>query len=145
MKNFLFATVLLIALTTSAFADPTNVSSTTLWNFHSEFKNASNVTWLVEKEFTKATFTLNDKKLTAFYTLTGDIIGTSTNITLDDLPINAKRIFAKKFDGFTVLEAIRFEGVDEGAYYISAENEKHVVILKVSDHSQVSIFKKTKK
>jgi hypothetical protein len=145
MKNLLVATVLLVTLSTSAFADPANVNYTTLYNFKAQFRQASNVTWIEEKEFTKATFTWNNEKLQAFFSPEGEMIGTSKNITLEALPVNAKRIFAKKFEGFIVKEAIRFEGDNESAYYLSAENEKESVILKVNDKSSVSVFKKTKK
>jgi hypothetical protein len=64
---------------------------------------------------------------------------------LHELPVNSKRQFAKLFAGYNVKEAIRFEGFDETSYYISGENEKESVILKVNDRNQVSVFKRTKK
>lgn len=79
------------------------------------------------------------------YDLHGDLIGTSKNISLEKLPVSAKRVLANKYDGYTIKEVIHFEGVDEGAYYISAEKEKESVILKVSDSNSVSEFKKERK
>ena len=81
----------------------------------------------------------------AFYSSDGDMIGTSKAITLDELSVKAKRDFAKKFGSCTVKEAIRFEGAEEGAYYISAANEKETVIVKVDDADYVSIVKSSKK
>ena len=72
----------------------------------------------------------------------GKFIGTNQAITLEDLPVNAKRAFAKKYEGYTVKEAIRFEGSQESAYYISAENEKGSVILKVDDYGLISTARK---
>ena len=43
--------------------------------------------------------------------------------------------------GYTIKEAIRFEGTDENAYYISAENEKGSVIFKIEDNGFVSLDK----
>ncbi len=57
------------------------------------------------------------------------------------LRFKAKRSFAKRFDDYTVKEAIRFEGTEEGAYFISAEDDKKAVILKVSDNDEVSVMK----
>ena len=62
-------------------------------------------------------------------------------VTLDELPIRAKRDFAKKYNGYTVKEAILFEGTMESAYYISAEDEKGSVILKVEDSGYISRIK----
>jgi hypothetical protein len=145
MKNFLFATLLLITSASTAFADPIKVNSSALYNFTSDFRNASNVNWVIEKEYSRAAFTFNSRKMEAFYNTRGEMIAHSKSITLDELPVNAKRTFAKKFEGYTVKEAILLEGLDENAYYISAENEKEMVILKVNENQQVSVYKKTKK
>jgi len=51
------------------------------------------------------------------------------------------RAFAKKFEGYTVKEAIYFEGTEESAYFISAQNEKGSVIFKVEDNGSVSMKK----
>jgi len=88
---------------------------------------------------------LNEKRMEAYYNLDGEVIGTSTPITLEELPVKAKRTIAKKFEGYTFTEAIRFEGAEENAFYIFTQNDKETVILKVTDTDQVVTFKKTKK
>jgi hypothetical protein len=45
----------------------------------------------------------------ALYSAEGEFIGTNQAITLEDLPVNAKRAFAKKYEGYTVKEAIRLK------------------------------------
>ena len=146
MKNLLAAALLFITVSTSAFTpDPDKVNSIFQRTFDIEFPEASNVSWLVKNDFVKATFTLDDEPMTALFNLDADLIATCKNISLDDLPVNAKRTFAKRFEGYTVTEAIRFNGKDEGAYYISAENEKEAIIVKVNDFGQLSTFQRTKK
>lgn len=145
MKNFLTAALLFITVSSSAFTNPGAINSVILRNFENEFGSVSDVIWTERKEFIKAAFKLRDQSMEAIFSLDGDIIAICKSITLDDLPVNAKRNFARKFDGYTVTEAIRFEGADEGAYYISAENQKESVIVKVADTNYVTVFKKTKK
>jgi hypothetical protein len=89
---------------------------------HINFKHASDVTWTSEENYAKATFKWNNISTEAVYTPEGDFIGSMQAITLEELPVNAKRKFAKKYEGYTVKEAIRFEGSKEKAYYISAED-----------------------
>lgn len=144
MKKLFFTALLAVSVVVSAFAAD-KINSVTVNNFEAAFKKASNVSWITRKDFTKATFVLNSVRMEALYSLDGDLIGTSKGVTLEELPVNAKRNFAKKYNSYTVREAIRFEGNDEGAYYISGENEKQSVIFKVSDHNQVSIVKRLKK
>lgn len=145
MKKLLITALLAIAVAAGVFAAPTKVSSSILVNFNAVFKEATDVSWLITNDYTKAGFTSDNTKMEVFYDYNGDIIGTSKSIPLDELPVNAKRPFAKLFAGYDVKEAIRFEGFDETSYYISGENEKESVILKVNDLNRVSVFKRTKK
>ena len=146
MKKLLFTTLFAVTIAVSAFAtDADKVSSAAVNNFKASFKRASYVSWTINKDYTTATFVYNNVRTQALYTPEGEFIGTNTAVSLDELPVKAKRSFAKKYNGYTVKEAIRFEGNEEGAYYISADNEKEAVILKVSDYGQVSVMKSTKK
>ena len=146
MKKLLFTALLILTVAAGAFAkDPNKISSTILKNFEAEYKNASKVSWVVRSDYSKAEFTLDNTKMEVFYNKNAEKIATSRSISLDELPVNAKRAFAKKFEGFTVKEAIFFDGIYETAYYISGENEKEAVILKINDVSEVSIFEKTRK
>ena len=145
MKKLFITALLAIVVAAGVFAAPGKVSSSVLANFNAVFQNADNVSWLVTKDYTKVEFTSDNTKMEVFYNYNGDIIGASKSIDLDELPVNAKRPFAKLFAGYNVNEAICFEGFDEISYYISGENEKESVIVKVNDHNQVSVFKRTKK
>jgi hypothetical protein len=145
MKNFLTA-LLVFTIGVSAFAaSPEKVSATILSNFHSAFKEASNVSWLITSDYTKAIFDLAETKMEVYYNSEGDIIGTSKTIDLSELPVKVKRSFAKQFEGYNVNEAIFFDGFGEKAYYIAGENEKEAVILKVGENNKTSMFERTKK
>jgi hypothetical protein len=145
MKKLFIAALFAVSFMTSAFAEGTKVSYTVLSNFKSQFKNVSDAEWTTGDGFIKATFVHNDVRTEAFYSPTGDMIGTSKGVTLDQLPVQAKRNFSKRYDGYNVTEAIRFEGTDEAAYYVSAQNEKESVIVKVADNNEVSLVKRSKK
>jgi len=145
MKKLFIATLLAVTVATSAFSAEIKVSNAIEKKFKVEFKDASNVSWSMASEYAKATFVLDDVRMEAFYTQDGDMIGASRAISIDELPVVAKRTFVKKYDGYTVKEAILFEGADETAYFISAENDQESVIVKVTDNSQISTFKRTKK
>lgn len=145
MKKLLITAVLAIAVAAGSFAAPKKVSSAILASFNLQFKEASDVTWLITNDYTKAGFTAGNTNMEVYYNSGGDIIGTSKSINIDELPINARKSFDKKFAGYEVKEVIRFEGFDEAAYYISCENEKAALIVKVNNENDVSLFKKTKK
>src|SRR3954463_2948098 len=107
MKKLFFLALLAVTVAGSAFAaDTKKVNASVLSSFKSEFKQAANVTWKTGADYAKATFTLDNKQVEAFYNLDGQMIAKSQNIGLDELPVNAKRNFAKYFTGYNVKEAI---------------------------------------
>ncbi len=143
MKKVLLAIALVISFATGFAAPSTNsVDINTLNNFKSYFKEAENVAWTSTKNYHQVTFDFAGKRTAAYYTFEGELIGTSTAITLESLPTNAKRVFAKKYNAYTVSEAHKFETGDETAYFISAAKDGESVIVKVSETGQVSLFKK---
>jgi hypothetical protein len=146
MKKFFLSAIIAATVFTSAFASDTKkISSRILDNFKYEYKGASNVNWTLRPNFAKASFTLNGQPVEAFYNLNGELIGTSNQATLSEMPVSAKREIARKYAGYNITETIRFEGVTENAYYISAENEKEKVILRVGEDQVVSRFDSKRK
>src|SRR4051794_13442434 len=146
MKNVIFSALAAVIISTTAFATGENkISSVVLNSFKVDFKNATNVSWTSKTGYAKAAFVLDKREMEVFYNSSGEIFAVSKKIDLDELPVDAKRTFAKRYEGYTVKEAIKFEGADEDAYYISAENDKASVILKVDQHEDLSLFKSHRK
>lgn len=146
MKKILFAVLIATTVATSAFSSDTRkINTRILTNFKYDYNSASEVNWTLRPNFAKATFVLNGKSLEAFYNLNGDLIGSSSRITLNELPTSAKRAFAKRYTGYNVTEAIKFDGVQDNAFFISAENDKEKVIVRVGEDADVSVFDRTRK
>ena len=146
MKKLFFAALIATTVATSSFAtDANKINFRIMQAFKSEYSNAANVNWTLRSTYAKATFQKDGQPIDVFYNLSGELIGISRQISIDDLPTNAKRIFAKKYAGYNVKEAIIFESEEEKAFYISAGNEQESVILKVSDIGSLSIYKKDRK
>jgi hypothetical protein len=134
MKKLLFSALIAVSIVSSAFAaDVNKVNVRILNSFRGEYAGVSQVEWVSKAQFVKASFMVDNKKVEAFYSHDGERIGTASNITLEDLPTSAKRIFAKKYAGYTVKEAIEFNSDQEQAYFLTAVNEKESVILKIKD------------
>jgi hypothetical protein len=141
MKKILGTTLVLVSMVTSAFAsDATEIDRRIMNEFKSNYINAVNVSYTLKSNFTKVDFELNSKKVSAFYSPSREFIGTSQNISLEELPVNAKRRFAKAYQGYTVKEALKFESPDETAYFISAENENGSKIIKCTASGYISSY-----
>ncbi len=147
MRKLFLAVLLAVSVAGSAFAADVKTSSvnTKVKNsFYEEFSDAKNVEWSVKDGYVKATFELDGKKVEAFYQQNGESIGTSTPITLDKLPSSTKRYLGKKYYGYTFYESIQFDTPVETAYFLSGENEKEKVILKV-ERGTISIVTRSAK
>ncbi len=141
MKKILLTAIIAVSLISSAFASPGKEVNYFVSNsFTEHYGDVEDVKWDVTSAYAKATFVLNNVETEAFYKLDGDFIGTTQAIAIEDLPIAAKRNFAKKYGSYIVKEAIKFIGNDETAYYISAENEKHSVVLNATN-AGISVYK----
>ena len=146
MKKLFLAALIATTIISSAFATDVNkINFRIKQAFKSEYTNADNVNWTLRSTYAKASFVNDGQQMEVFYNLSGEMIGTSRHISINDLPTNAKRTFAKKYAGYNVKEAIKFDGEEEQAFYISAENDTEKVILKVDGSESLSIFKKNRK
>lgn len=144
MKKFLFAALIAVSVATSAFAADSKVNDVVLQNFGNMFSKASEVTWTSTAIYVKASFVLNNERMEAFYHTDGDLIGLSKAATVDQLSPKAKAAFEAKYADYTVSEAIKFEGPDETAYFISVENAQEKVIVKVLDNSLI-VYSRSRK
>ncbi|GEO11962.1 hypothetical protein [Segetibacter aerophilus] len=146
MKKLFLAALLTITVAASSFArDNKKISNLVIRSFRVEYAQASNVNWTSTNNYYKASFYVGDQKMEAFYNATGEKVATSRAITIDELPVKAKRAFARDFSDYTVKEAVEMDGTEDAGYFISAENEKETVILKVNSTGGLSTFKTTKK
>ncbi|MEJ7828221.1 MAG: hypothetical protein WKF91_08505 [Segetibacter sp.] len=145
MKKLFFAALIAVSVSANAFAQDVNqIDEKAVENFESAYGGASNVEWISKENFTKASFVQNEQKVEVFYNLDGDYIATTTQIKLDHVPTFVKRIVAKNYSDYTVKEAFKFQADDEAAYFISAENEKENVVLKVNG-GLLSVYSRTDK
>lgn len=140
MRKLFFAALTAIVFTTSAFAEgDASINRNIRNSFQDDFGIVEGVQWGTTANFATATFILNNKRTNAFYEHDGKLIGTTQAINIDEMPASAKRAFAKKYSNYTVTESLRFEGISETAYFISAKKDNKSVVLKVMNGS-VSVF-----
>lgn len=145
MKKLILAALIAIFISGSAFAqDENQIDHKAVENFEATFSGASNVEWTSKENFTKASFMQNEQKVEVFYNPNGDFIASTSQVAMEEVPTFVKRIFAKKYSDYTVKEAFKFRAQDETDYFISAENEKETIVLKVKDGA-VYIYSKTNK
>lgn len=125
MKKIFFTILFALVVAGGAFAaDARKINAGKSVSYKSEFSQFFNI---------KNQEKLNEQK-------TAENEKTNEN----QLPVQAKRTFAKMFEGYNIKQAVHSAGTEGEVYYISAENEKESIIVKIDDNLEVSIFKKLK-
>jgi len=124
--------------------------------FLRDFPGAENVNWKTGAPFEIATFNYNGVITTAYYDLGSELVGTTTEKTFSDLPLHAQEHIKKNYSGYTPGKVILFDDNeyndtdmelfstvfdDEDNYFVSMENDKETIILKVKMNGNVSFFK----
>lgn len=137
MKKLFIPTLLATIVALSGFAAEGSNGSPA----KAPFKRVGDVRWSSSPNCTKATFVWNNVKTEALYDSEGEFLGTNQSISLNDLPAEVKRAFAKKYTNYTLKEATYFEGVQESAYYLNAENEKGSITVKIKKSSVPALRK----
>ncbi len=147
MAKRAFAALVALTITASAFAkDVTrNISYKTMDHFKSAYSEASDVQWTLKNDFVKASFLLEGERVEAFYSLQGELIGSSKAISSQSLPAAAQRLINKKYDKYTVKEVIQFDGAEATKFYVSLDGSKKQVVLEVNQDGATSVFRTTKK
>ncbi|WP_018611313.1 hypothetical protein [Segetibacter koreensis] len=129
-----------VGASTSAAPAKNKINYQLLNHFNEDFKDAKDINWTMTSEFAKVNFLQYDEKVEAFYDLDGGLIGTTRFITIDQIPREARRIFATKYANYNIKEVIRYEGAEDVAYYIHAEDDKEKLIFKLSGSRDISLF-----
>ena len=144
MKKLIMLLAITIS-TLSAFANDEKINQKVLHVFQTEFTTAKDVRWVTTSDYVKAEFLFNDQHVNAFYTMDGELLGITRNITSLDLPMNLQTGLKKSYADFWISDLFEVTRSDSTGYYITLENAENVIVLKASADNEWSVFKKTRK
>lgn len=113
--------------------------------FKKEFASATNVQWEQTKEFTKATFSLNDQVMFAYYSQEGDLLAVTRNILSSQLPINLLADLKKTYNTYWITDLFEMATDQTTSYYVSIESADYTVVLKSDGANGWQVFKKERK
>ncbi|WP_321426323.1 hypothetical protein [uncultured Bacteroides sp.] len=125
--------------------------------FYRDFGNLLNVQWKRSDYFDEAMFTKDGQKMTAFYDINSNLVGTTSQKTFEDLPARAQKEIKAKYKDYIVdlvlffedneandtdilLYGARFSDVDNYFVELLKGNEK--IVLQINLEGDVYYFKK---
>jgi hypothetical protein len=147
MKNkILIAVFVFITGISSAFANGKGeVNDKIIKTFQKEFAGAQDVQWVTTKEFVKATFTLNEQVVYAYYSREGNLLGVTRNILSGQLPINLLTDLKKNYNNYWITDLFEMATKGENMYYLTLENSDHKLVLKSNGTTGWEVFSKERK
>ena len=145
MKKMMIVLAMVFTLiTTTSFAGAT-VKQEVLNAFKTEFTKATEVNWSVGDTYYKAAFTMNDQKLFAFYSLDGEFLALTRNISSLQLPLNLQKSLKNRVTGQWITDLFEVANGEGTAYYITLESADTKVVLKSVGGSDWTVYKKINK
>ena len=133
-----------------------DVSYDTRQQFIVDFGNIPVDSWKSTALYDEATFTKDGKVLTAIYDDESNLVGTSSDKTLSDLPIKAQYYISKKYPDYTVSGVVFFDDNEfnhnnavlynqptngEDSYFVELTSKAHTIVLQASLNGDLSFFK----
>jgi len=128
----------------------TTVSYSVQNQFNADFSDATNVVWTITPNTQKASFTDNGVKMTAFYSLQGEYMGVTQDVTYSEISAKAKKQITDKYKDYDVNEVIKLVtndsnvNFDQTVYFVDLKNPQSEVLVRVTPSSDVYFFKQVK-
>ena len=146
MKKIILGLALFLTIGTASFANnDETINQKAEQSFKKDFAQAKDVKWQKSGDLVKATFSLNDKVLFAYYNDGGELVAITRNITTDQLPIALLTSLKKNYSEYWVTDLFEMVSGGQSNYYITLENADHKVVLKSDDFANWTNYKKEKK
>ena len=146
MKKTIFTLALSLILGTASFANnDESINQKAQQSFKKEFAQAKEVSWTKAGEMVKATFTLNERVLFAYYNEAGDLMAITRNITTDLLPIALQTSLRKDYAGYWVSDLFEMVTGGQTNYYVTLENADQKLVMKSEDFGNWSSYRKERK
>jgi hypothetical protein len=147
MKKLILAmTVMLTISLTSGYANKKEeINKQVEASFTKDFASAQNVAWQQQKQYVKATFTLNGVVMSAYYSEDGKLQAVSRNVVSDHLPVLLLIKLKKNYSNFWISDLMEMTSEDQTAWYIKLENAEEILILKSGIYNHWTTYKKIKK
>ncbi|MDB5143756.1 MAG: hypothetical protein JWQ66_2469, partial [Mucilaginibacter sp.] len=158
MKKLFITAAIATMFSASVFADgnkksntAANVSYSVLNQFSTDFADAKNVSWTVNKNFQKADFVNEGVKMTAFYNLSGEFVALTTDVDTKAIPAKAQKQIADKYKGYAVNEVIVVQNntelnpnAEEAAYFVDLKSNTKEVLVKITSEANIEFYQEVK-
>jgi len=145
MKKIMMMLALMLTLTTFAFAGEA-INKQALNAFQNEFAGATDIAWKVSGNYYEVAFTIDHKRLAAFYDDRGDFVAVTRFISSGELPNGLRKSLKRGYgNAYWVSDLFDVTTGDETSYYVTIENADTRVVLRSINGSHWALYERMDK
>jgi hypothetical protein len=145
MKKILFVLGFLAIVGFSNAYPSERVSPKVLSSFKSEFSNATDVQWETGNNYFRATFSMNDQRVFAYYSIEGELISVARYISSVQLPVNLFANLKNDYNKYWISDLFEVSNSEGVHYYVTLENADTKLVMKSSNGGSWVTYSKSKK
>ena len=116
-----------------------------LASFKTEFTNAKDVEWDTGSNYFRATFTMNDQRVFAFYNVEGELLSVARYISSIQLPINLFSDLKNNYSKYWISDLFEVSNSEGLHYYVTLETADSKLVMHSGNGGSWSTYSKNKK
>jgi len=144
MKKIFFILGFLMIVGVCGAYPSERVSPKVLASFKAEFSGAENVEWETGTNYFRAAFSMNGRRVFAFYSVEGELISMARYISPLQLPINLFSNLKNDYTKYWISDLFELSNGDGVQYYVTLETADTKLIVQ-SNGAGWNTFSKSKK
>jgi hypothetical protein len=145
MKKILLVLGLVATMGVCSAYPSERVSQKVLASFKTEFTNAKDVEWDTGSNYFRATFTMNDQRVFAFYNVEGELLSVARYISSIQLPINLFSDLKNNYSKYWISDLFEVSNSEGLHYYVTLETADSKLVIHSVNGGSWSTYSKNKK
>jgi len=145
MKKLLLVLGLVATMGVCSAYPSERVSQKVLTSFKTEFTNAQNVEWETGNNYFRASFTMNEQRIFAYYNVNGELLSIARYISSIQLPVNLFTDIKNNYSKYWISDLFEVSNSEGLHYYVTLETADSKLVMHSGNGGSWSTYSKNKK
>lgn len=146
MKKFIFSMLIVLVSFSAINAAEEVIPENVLNAFNAEFETAKDVNWTKSDDFFKAVFSVYGQQVAAFYSIDGNFLAATRNISVTQLPLKLVKTVKEKIAGnYWVTDCFELTTTSGTNYYVTFVNTDSELVMKSIDGNHWTVYDKKRR
>ena len=145
MKKILLVLGLVATMGVCSAYPSERVSQKVLTSFKTEFTNAQNVEWETGNNYFRASFTMNEQRIFAYYNVNGELLSIARYISSFQLPVNLFTDIKNNYSKYWISDLFEVSNSEGLHYYVTLETADSKLVMHSGNGGSWSTYSKNKK